>query len=92
MRGGNGNGQVMGIGIDELVAKGLLDHLRAGPLYWVDVADSQPCIGTGGIVAWQLKVRCAVLMYCCTAVPPLYGCTSVPLRSARSLASPAAPV
>ncbi len=23
---------------------------------WVDVADSQPCIGTGGIVAWSLKV------------------------------------
>lgn len=51
------NSKVMGIGIDALVSNGLLDHLKAGPLYWVDVADSQPCIGTGGIVAWQLKAH-----------------------------------
>ncbi|GLC37544.1 hypothetical protein PLESTB_001759000 [Pleodorina starrii] len=49
------NSKILGIGIDELVARHLLDNLRAGPLYWVDVADSQPCIGTGGIVAWSLK-------------------------------------
>ncbi|EFJ48310.1 hypothetical protein VOLCADRAFT_81178 [Volvox carteri f. nagariensis] len=50
------NSKVLGIGIDKLVEEHLLDNLRAGPLYWVDVADSQPCIGTGGILAWSLKV------------------------------------
>ena len=34
--------------------RGKLRHLLPGPLYWVDTADSQPCIGTGGIVAWSL--------------------------------------
>ena len=42
------------MGIDELVARGRLDHLRGGPLYWLGMADSQPCIGTGGICAWEL--------------------------------------
>jgi acetylornithine deacetylase len=46
--------QVMGIGVDELVKQGMLQHLLPGPLYWIDTADSQPCIGTGGIAAWQL--------------------------------------
>ncbi len=46
--------QVLGVGIDEMVKRGKLDHLRDGPLYWVDTADSQPCIGTGGICAWEL--------------------------------------
>lgn len=44
----------MGIGVDELVKQGMLQHLLPGPLYWIDTADSQPCIGTGGIAAWQL--------------------------------------
>ena len=44
----------MGIGVDELVKQGMLEHLLPGPLYWIDTADSQPCIGTGGIVAWSL--------------------------------------
>lgn len=48
------NSTTMGIGVDELVKKGYMKDLLHGPLYWVDTADSQPCIGTGGIVAWQL--------------------------------------
>eukprot|EP00951_Prasinocladus_malaysianus_P025671 scaffold225803_cov38-Prasinocladus_malaysianus.AAC.1 len=39
--------QHLGIGVDELVKRGLLDHLKTGPLFWMDTADSQPCIGTG---------------------------------------------
>lgn len=46
--------QVLGVGIDEMVKRGKLGHLKDGPLYWVDTADSQPCIGTGGICAWEL--------------------------------------
>jgi hypothetical protein len=49
--------QLTGIGVDELVKRGLLDKCKEGPLYWVDTADSQPCIGTGGIAAWQLTVH-----------------------------------
>jgi len=43
-----------GVGVDELVKHGKLDKLKNGPLYWVDSADKQPCIGTGGVVPWRL--------------------------------------
>ena len=49
------NSRVLGVGIDELVKRGELDALKRGPLYWVDVAESRPCIGTGGIAAWTLR-------------------------------------
>eukprot|EP00879_Flechtneria_rotunda_P015655 GHRR01016377.1.p1 GENE.GHRR01016377.1~~GHRR01016377.1.p1 ORF type:complete len:309 (+),score=85.20 GHRR01016377.1:574-1500(+) len=48
------NATLTGVGVDELVKHGLLDKCKEGPLYWLDTADSQPCIGTGGIAAWQL--------------------------------------
>jgi hypothetical protein len=49
--------QLTGVGVDELVKHGLLDKCKQGPLYWVDTADSEPCIGTGGIAAWQLTAH-----------------------------------
>ncbi|XP_010933488.1 acetylornithine deacetylase isoform X2 [Elaeis guineensis] len=49
------NSSVLGIGIDALVKDGLLDKLKAGPLFWIDTADKQPCIGTGGMIAWRLR-------------------------------------
>lgn len=48
------NATLVGIGVDEMVRRGLLDQCKRGPLYWIDTADSQPCIGTGGIAAWQM--------------------------------------
>ncbi|XP_020094643.1 acetylornithine deacetylase-like isoform X3 [Ananas comosus] len=49
------NGEVTGIGVDMLAKEGYLDALKAGPLYWIDVADKQPCIGSGGMITWDLK-------------------------------------
>ena len=49
------NGVVEGIGVDQLVQTGKLDHIRQGPVIWVDCADSQPCIGTAGSITWHLK-------------------------------------
>ena len=46
-----------GVGIDGLMAAGKLDHLRAGPIIWIDCADSQPCIGTAGALPWHLEVE-----------------------------------
>lgn len=51
------NATLTGIGVDEMVKRGLLDKCRNGPLFWIDTADSQPCIGTGGIAAWQLTAH-----------------------------------
>ena len=39
------NGSFPGIGIDQLAKEGYLDELKDGPLFWIDSADSQPCIG-----------------------------------------------
>ena len=48
---------VGGIGIGKLVKDGKLDHLKDGPLYWLDSADFGPTIGTGGMATWKLTVE-----------------------------------
>eukprot|EP00009_Paramoeba_aestuarina_P004670 CAMPEP_0201520882 /NCGR_PEP_ID=MMETSP0161_2-20130828/13065_1 /ASSEMBLY_ACC=CAM_ASM_000251 /TAXON_ID=180227 /ORGANISM="Neoparamoeba aestuarina, Strain SoJaBio B1-5/56/2" /LENGTH=436 /DNA_ID=CAMNT_0047919395 /DNA_START=59 /DNA_END=1369 /DNA_ORIENTATION=+ len=44
------------VGVDMLEKDGKLDFLKNGPVYWVDSADSQPCIGTAAAIEWTLKV------------------------------------
>ena len=39
------NTSIPGVGVEKLVELGKLDHLRDGPVYWVDSADSSPCMG-----------------------------------------------
>ena len=39
------NSTVQGVGVDMLMKDGKLDHLKNGPIYWVDSADVNPCIG-----------------------------------------------
>ena len=36
---------IPGVGVDKLVEIGKLDHLKGGPIFWVDTADIHPCIG-----------------------------------------------
>ena len=50
------NGDFVGVGVDQLAKEGYLDSLKAGPLFWIDAADSQPCIGTAGTITWKMKV------------------------------------
>ncbi|KAK8492435.1 hypothetical protein V6N12_065881 [Hibiscus sabdariffa] len=50
------NSAISGVGVDALVKAGLLDKLKGGPLFWIDTADKQPCIGTGGMIPWKLHV------------------------------------
>ncbi|XP_065897167.1 uncharacterized protein [Dysidea avara] len=47
--------KIPGVGIDMLLKHGKLDHLKDGPVYWVDTADIHPCIGTASAVMWTLK-------------------------------------
>lgn len=46
-----------GVGIDGLMKAGKLDSLKNGPIIWIDCADSQPCIGTAGVIPWHLTVN-----------------------------------
>ncbi|KAK2995919.1 hypothetical protein RJ640_029801 [Escallonia rubra] len=50
------NSSIPGVGVDALVKDGLLHKLKQGPLFWIDTADKQPCIGTGGMIPWKLHV------------------------------------
>ncbi|KAI9915611.1 hypothetical protein PsorP6_008068 [Peronosclerospora sorghi] len=34
---------------------GKLDFIKNGPVIWVDFSDSQPCIGTAGVISLTLK-------------------------------------
>lgn len=49
------NGKFKGIGVDQLALEGHMDALKNGPVFWVDAADSQPCLGTNGNMTWQLE-------------------------------------
>lgn len=48
------NSSIPQVGVDALVRAGLLEKLKPGPLFWIDTADKQPCIGTGGMIPWKL--------------------------------------
>uniref|UniRef100_A0A3Q7HRC7 Acetylornithine deacetylase n=3 Tax=Solanum lycopersicum TaxID=4081 RepID=A0A3Q7HRC7_SOLLC len=50
------NASIQGIGVDALDKDGWFDKLKEGPLFWIDTADKQPCIGTGGVIPWELVV------------------------------------
>ena len=49
--------KIVGVGVDALLKDGKLEGLKDGPVYWVDSADSQPCMGTASAVMWTLKCR-----------------------------------
>ena len=46
---------LLSTGLGFTVQTGKLDHIKQGPVIWVDCADSQPCIGTAGSVTWFFK-------------------------------------
>ncbi|CAM9629859.1 unnamed protein product [Ectocarpus sp. 13 AM-2016] len=53
------NGEIEGVGVDGLHSSGKLDELGIGkgPIFWVDSADSQPCVGTVGNMQWMIKAN-----------------------------------
>ena len=50
------NSSFLGVGVDQLAKEGHMDSLKTGPVYWIDSADSQPCMGTCGMLQWRLEV------------------------------------
>ncbi|KAN0023054.1 hypothetical protein ACTFIU_009137 [Dictyostelium citrinum] len=51
------NDEIPGIGVDALDHSGKMNPCKNGPVYWVDSADSQPTIGTGGAQTWNLTAH-----------------------------------
>ena len=49
--------KIPGVGVDQLLKNGKLERLKDGPVFWVDSADSHPCMGTASAVMWTLKCR-----------------------------------
>jgi acetylornithine deacetylase len=48
---------IEGIGVDQLAKTGRMDKLKNGPVFWIDAADSQPCIGTAGMMQWAVTAH-----------------------------------
>lgn len=48
------NTEIPGVGVETLMEKGRLDFLKDGPVIWTDSSNSQPRIGTAGVIAWTL--------------------------------------
>jgi acetylornithine deacetylase len=49
---------IRGIGVDQLAATGELSFIQPGmPLYWLDVANIGPVLGSGGMLTWSLKAK-----------------------------------
>lgn len=40
------NTEIPGVGVETLME---------APVIWIDCSDSQPCIGTAGVITWTLK-------------------------------------
>ncbi|KAG1701775.1 hypothetical protein DVH05_010269 [Phytophthora capsici] len=49
------NTEIGGVGVETLMESGKIDFIKKGPVIWVDCSDSQPCIGTAGVITWTLK-------------------------------------
>ncbi|GMF63933.1 unnamed protein product [Phytophthora fragariaefolia] len=49
------NSEIPGVGVEALMESGKIDFIKNGPVIWVDGSDSQPCIGTAGVITWTLK-------------------------------------
>ncbi|ETO86043.1 hypothetical protein F444_00365 [Phytophthora nicotianae P1976] len=49
------NTEIPGVGVETLMESGKIDFIKNGPVIWVDCSDSQPCIGTAGVITWTLK-------------------------------------
>lgn len=47
---------IPGVGVDKMMETGKLDHIKGGPIFWVDSADSHPCMGTASCCMWTLRV------------------------------------
>ena len=52
---GGSTGEDM-VGVEGLQRENYLDDLIHGPLIWLDCADKQPNVGSGGLIQWSLKV------------------------------------
>ena len=51
------NSTIPDVGVEMLLKDGKLDHLKDGPVSWVDSADVHPCLGTASAAMWTLKCR-----------------------------------
>jgi len=51
------NASIPDVGVDKVMEAGYLDAIKNGPVFWIDSADSEPCIGTAAAIQWTLKAE-----------------------------------
>jgi acetylornithine deacetylase len=52
-----GKGSNIKVGVDALQEAKKLDMIAKGPVIWLDCADKQPNIGSGGLAQWSLRIE-----------------------------------
>lgn len=51
------NSAIPEVGVDMLMKDGYLDEIKAGPVFWIDSADTNPCIGTAAASTWTITAH-----------------------------------
>ena len=52
------NASIPDVGVDAMLKDGRLERYKNGPIYWIDSADNNPCVGEVFFVV-------VVVVYCC---------------------------
>ncbi|XP_019863918.1 PREDICTED: acetylornithine deacetylase-like [Amphimedon queenslandica] len=50
------NSTIPDVGVDAMLKDGRLERYKNGPIYWIDSADNNPCVGTASAAMWKLRV------------------------------------
>jgi len=51
------NSSISEVGVDMVLKAGYLESIRNGPVFWIDSADSEPCIGTAAAIQWSIRAE-----------------------------------
>lgn len=51
------NTEIEKVGVDMLMNSGKMDFIKDGPIIWIDCADSEPCMGTAGVITWTIEAK-----------------------------------
>eukprot|EP00038_Savillea_parva_P007595 m.171228 g.171228 ORF g.171228 m.171228 type:complete len:440 (-) comp13348_c0_seq1:76-1395(-) len=51
------NSSIPEVGVDMVLKAGYLDSIKDGPVFWIDSADSEPCLGTAAAIQWSIRAE-----------------------------------
>ena len=58
------NASIPDVGVDAMLKDGRLERYKNGPIYWIDSADNNPCVGNVYFVYCCLFIVVVFVRYC----------------------------